>query len=306
MPQVAANGLTLDYGIFGDPAAPPLLLIMGLGMPGLLWPDAFVEHLVAAGLRVIRYDNRDSGLSTRLSGTRIPNLQLAIARALLRLPVHAPYTLDDMAEDAAGLMSALGIDSAHVVGASMGGMIAQVLAARTPHRVRSLTSIMSSTGNPRPRVAFGTRKAIHAVLNRPRSTDDAVALTEHWVHVFGAIGSPGYPSDPGVLREHLERVARRGYTPAGTARQLLAILASGDRRPLLASIRAPTLVIHGRDDPLVPLAAGVDTARNIRGAKLEVIDGMGHDFAPALQPRLAALIVQHVRAAESAPVQAAA
>jgi pimeloyl-ACP methyl ester carboxylesterase len=306
MPQVEANGLTLDYEEFGDTGAPALLLIMGLGMPGAAWPDAFVERIAADGLRVIRYDNRDCGHSSKLRASHMPNLQLAIGRALLRLPVRAPYTLDDMARDAVALMTALGIERAHVVGASMGGMIAQVLAARYPQRVLSLTSIMSSTGNPSPRVALGKRKALRAILNRPRSVDDVTELTEHFVRVFGVIGSPGFPSAPQVLREQLERVARRGYYPAGTARQLLAILASGDRRPLLAKITAPTLVIHGRDDPLVPLAAGLDTARHIRGARLQVVDGMGHDFAPALQPTLASMIVQHVKGTTVAPSTLAA
>jgi proline iminopeptidase len=294
MPQIDANGVTLDVEEFGDAGAPALLLIMGLGMPAAAWPDSFIEPLVRSGLRVIRFDNRDCGHSTKLRGAAMPNLQLAIMRALLRMPVRAPYTLDDMAQDAAGLLAALGITSAHVVGASMGGMIAQVLAARHPQRVRTLTSIMSSTGNPNPHVALGKPRALRAILNRPRSTDDVAKLTDHLMRVFSVIGSPGFPSEPNVLREHLERVARRGYYPAGAARQLLAILASGDRRKLLAQITAPTLVIHGREDPLVPLAAGLDTAQHIRGAQLKVIAGMGHDFPPALQPQIAAAIVEHV------------
>jgi pimeloyl-ACP methyl ester carboxylesterase len=297
--QVVANGVTLDVEDHGDPADPALLLVMGLGMPGVLWPDGLVAQLVAAGLRVIRYDNRDCGRSTKLPGTRLPNLPLAITRALLRLPVRAPYTLADMADDAAALLTALGIERAHVAGASMGGMIAQVLAARHPGRVLSLTSIMSSTGNPSPRVAFGKRRALRAVLDRPRGAVDAEALVAHHVRVFSVIGSPGYPSTPQLLRAQLEPVARRGYHPAGTARQLLAILASGDRRRELQRISAPTLVIHGRDDPLLPLAAGQDTARHIPGARLLVIAGMGHDFALALQPRIAAAIIEHIRAAGS-------
>jgi proline iminopeptidase len=301
MTQVIANGLSLDAEDFGDRDSPAVLLIMGLGMPAAAWPDGFVEHLLGAGLRVIRFDNRDSGHSTKLRATRLPNLQFAIARALMRLPVHAPYSLDDMADDAAGLLTALGIDRAHVVGASMGGMIAQVLAAKHPERVLTLTSIMSSTGNPSPSIAFGSPRALRAILHRPRSVEDVRQLTDHLVHVFGVIGSPGYPPDLSLQREHLERVARRGYYPVGTARQLLAILASGDRRAQLARIQAPTLVIHGRDDPLVPLAAGIDTARHIRGARLEVIPGMGHDFPNALHARLAALIAAHVEGALPEP-----
>jgi pimeloyl-ACP methyl ester carboxylesterase len=306
MPQVDANGVTLDVEERGDRGAPALLLIMGLGMPAAAWPDSFVEPLVRSGLRVIRFDNRDCGHSTKLRSATMPNLQLAIVRALLRLPVRAPYTLDDMALDAAALLTALGIERAHVVGASMGGMIAQVLAARHPERVLTLTSIMSSSGNPSPRVALGKRRALRAILDRPRSTDDVEQLTNHLVRVFGVIGSPGFPSEPQALRLHLGQVARRGYYPAGAARQLLAILASGDRRALLAQITAPTLVIHGSDDPLVPLAAGLDTARNIRAAKLKVIAGMGHDFPPALQPEIAAAILAHIADAASTPAAPAA
>ncbi len=294
MPQVQANGLTLDYEDLGLSEAPCVLLIMGLGMPAALWPDAFVDGLRAAGLRVIRFDNRDCGHSSKLRGGTPALLPAAIARALLRLPVRAPYTLDDMADDAAALLSAIGVARAHVVGASMGGMIAQVLAARHPDRALSLTSIMSSSGNPTPRVALGSRRALRAILHRPTRTGDVDALAAHLVQVFGVIGSPGYPSDPQVLHQQLRRVAQRGYHPAGTARQLLAILASGDRRKMLERIRVPTLVIHGAADPLVPLAAGIDTAKHIRGARLKVIPGMGHDFPAALQPGLAALISAHI------------
>jgi pimeloyl-ACP methyl ester carboxylesterase len=300
MPAATVKGLTLDYESFGDPAAPAVLLVMGLGMPALAWPDEFVDALVAARFRVVRFDNRDCGHSTKLRGAPLPSAPWAIARALLRLPVHAPYTLDDMAADAVGLLDALGIECAHVVGASLGGMIAQVAAARYPGRAASLVSIMSATGNPHPRVAFGQHRALRAILSRPLDPDDVNRVVDHLVHVFGVIGSPGFPTDQQLLRDRLERVARRGWYPAGTMRQLLAILASGDRRPLLARIAAPTLVIHGRDDPLVPLAAGEDTARTIRGARLEVVDGMGHDLAPGALPILADKVVRFCREVEAA------
>jgi pimeloyl-ACP methyl ester carboxylesterase len=299
MPAIEANGLTLDHEAFGDPAAPALLLIMGLGMPALGWPDELVERLASSGFCVIRYDNRDCGHSTKLRGATMPNLPWAMARALLRLPVHAPYTLDNITDDAVGLLDALGIARAHIVGASLGGMIAQVVAARFPQRVTSLTSIMSSSGNPHPRVAFGRHHALRAVLSRPVDASDANAVVDHLVRVFGVIGSPGFPTDQRLLRSRLEQVARRGWYPAGVVRQLLAILASGDRRTLLSRITAPTLVIHGRDDPLVPLAAGEDTARNIPGARLEVIEGMGHDLAPGALPILAETISRHCRQAEN-------
>jgi pimeloyl-ACP methyl ester carboxylesterase len=215
--------------------------------------------------------------------------------------VHAPYTLDDMANDAAGVLDALGIGRAHVVGASMGGMIAQVLAARHPERVATLTSIMSSSGNPSPRVALGSRRALRVLLRPPTRLDTAEGITAHLMHVFGVIGSPGFRSEQAVMRTQLEKVARRGYDRAGSERQLLAVLASGDRRALLARITAPTLVIHGADDPLVPVAAGVDTARHVPGAQLKVVPGMGHDFAPALQPAIADWIAAHIRRAQGGP-----
>lgn len=303
--QIPANGLVFDVEEFGAAGAPPVLLIMGLGMPAAAWPDEFCERLAGHGLRVIRFDNRDSGRSSRIATIRRIRIRLEFVRALLRLPVSAPYTLDDMAADAAGLLTALGIERAHVVGASMGGMIAQVLAARYPQRVASLTSIMASTGNPSPRMALGDRRALRAIMNRPRDIDDHETLTEHLMMVFGVIGSPGYRTDPAVMRAHLQRVALRGYDPRGSERQLLAILASGDRRASLAHITAPTLVIHGADDPLVPVAAGVDTAKHIRGAQLKVIPGMGHDFAPALQPLIVDAIAAHIRAAQAAAAQPA-
>ncbi len=316
MPIVESNGITIDCESRGDPSAPCLLLVMGLGMPAALWPDEFVNGLVEQGLRVVLFDNRDSGGSTRLAGTRIPNVLLSIIRALLRIPVRAPYTLDDMATDAKGLLDALGIERCHVVGASMGGMIAQVLAARQPQRVLSLTSIMSSTGNPKRRIAFGKRHALRALLKPPPPSDDIPAMVEHLVEVFGVIGSPGFESDPAIQRRIFERAARRGLYREGTERQMVAILGSGDRRALIRQITAPTLVIHGADDPLVPLAAGEDTAANIPGSTLEIIDGMGHDFPPVLMPRIARRIAEHcwnaqggrptVSVAETAPLAATA
>jgi proline iminopeptidase len=299
MPSAKANGIELDYGVLGDPLAPPVLLIMGLGMPAALWPDALLQGLVAQGFRVIYFDNRDCGGSTRLAGVRGGSVALAIARALLRRKVHAPYNLDDMAADTVGLLDALGIERAHVVGASMGGMIAQVLAARYPERVISLTSIMSSSGNPRRKIAFGTRRALRALLTPPPPADDFKAIAEHLLTVFGAIGSSGIPQDQAALRAHFERVAERGLYREGTERQLLAILASGDRRAMLGQVKAPTLVIHGAADPLVPLAAGLDTAAHIKGARMEVIMGMGHDFPEVLMPRLTKRLSEHCHAAVS-------
>jgi proline iminopeptidase len=298
--DVFANGLSFDVEEFGDPAGPPVLLIMGLAMPAAAWPDEFIARLVEHGLRVIRFDNRDVGGSGRAHGPLRHRAQVALLRALMRLPVSAPYSLDDMANDAAGVLDALEIERAHVVGASMGGMIAQVLAARHPERVATLTSIMSSSGNPSPRVALGSSRALRLLFRPPRRLDSIEGITDHLMHVFGVIGSPGYRSERRLMRSHLEKVAQRGYDRAGAERQLLAVLASGDRRALLKRITAPTLVIHGADDPLVPVAAGIDTARNIPRAQLKIVPGMGHDFAPSLQPTLADWIAAHIR---RAPVQ---
>ena len=273
MASVAANGITIEYESLGDPAAPPILLIMGLGMQLVAWPDAFCQGLVERGFRVIRFDNRDCGLSSKIRVRRQPNLVAALAAAWLRLPVRAPYTLDDMAADTVALLDALAIPRAHVVGLSMGGMIAQVVAARYPDRVQSLTSIMSSSG--RRKVSNPQPEAKRALLSKPADPGDPDVVIEHLVGVFGVIGSPGFPTDRAALREQVARNVRRGYYPAGVTRQLVAVIASGDRRRLLRKIGAPTLVIHGAADPLVPVEAGRDTARHIVGAKLEVIDGMG-------------------------------
>jgi pimeloyl-ACP methyl ester carboxylesterase len=298
VPTLPANGLTLDFEVRGDEAAPPLLLVMGLGMPSALWPDEFVQALVDQGLRVITFDNRDCGGSTRLEGVPVPNVLRAIGRALLRRPVAAPYQLEDMAADTVGLLDALGLERVHVVGASMGGMIGQMVAARHPGRVLSLTSIMSNSGNPARKYAFGRWKALRAIVHPPPPPDDHPAVVEHLIRVFGVIGSPGFRDDLPLMRPLFERVARRGLYRNGTARQLLAILATGDRRAELQKITAPTLVLHGGDDPLVPLAAGRDTAANIPGARLEVIDGMGHDFPPTLMTKLALRIAEHCRGAQ--------
>ena len=297
MPTVEANGLELAYETWGEPAAPPLVLVMGLGMPLVAWPDTLVEGLLANGFHLVCFDNRECGHSEKLARGPRPNLPLAIGRALLRLKVRAPYTLADMAKDVTGLLDALGIARAHMVGVSMGGMIAQVMAAQFPDRVTSLTSIMASSGNPA--VSLGKPGALRALLRRP-DPHDIDAVVAHLVRLFGVIGSPGFVTNPGLLRGICERVARRGYYPAGTARQLLAILASGDRRRELAGLRVPTLVIHGTRDPLMPITAGRDTARHIPGARLLEIEGMGHDLPPQLMPRIVDAIATHCRDAEAA------
>ncbi len=281
----------IEYDTLGKPDDPAIVLIMGLGMQLTSWPEAFCQSLVKAGFRVVRFDNRDCGLSTQATGVRHTPLPLAFMASFFGLPVHSAYTLGDMAQDTVGVMDALHINQAHVVGVSMGGMIAQVMAANFPHRVLSLTSVMSSSGNRR--VSQPSTKAGRVLLKRPTNPNDQSAVIDHLVHLFGVIGSPTYPENSVDLRRRITQGVQRAYSPAGTTRQLMAILASGDRRKLLRTIKIPTLVIHGDADPLVPLSAGRDTAQHIAGANFRIIPGMGHDLPAALLPQLAAWIVAH-------------
>jgi pimeloyl-ACP methyl ester carboxylesterase len=293
MPAIQANGLTLEYESLGDPGAPVVLLVMGLGMQLVAWPDAFCDGLVRKGFRVVRFDNRDCGLSQKLDQLGTPRMPGAILRALLGLPVRSPYDLKAMAADTVGLLDALGIAQAHVVGASMGGMIGQLVAALYPDRVLSLTSIMSTTGArhlPQPSVRIRRE-----LLRRPQQPLTPDTLIAHYERLFGVIGSPGYPTPPEEFRARIRRAVERGYHPAGFLRQLGAILASGDRSPLLGSITCPTLVIHGKADPLVPFQGGVDTAYKIRDARLVLLDGFGHDFPPQLFERFVDMVGSHAR-----------
>ncbi len=292
MPTIQTNGVTLTYQTEGNPKDVPILLIMGLGMQLTSWPESFVNGLVANGFYVIRFDNRDSGLSTSMTQFGMPNLPLVFIKSLLRIPVKPGYALTDMAQDAIGVLDALGVAKAHVVGASMGGMISQVLAATYPERVLSLTSIMSSSG--RRGLPGPTAAARKVMMQRPSNPRDRDQVIEHYVRLFQVIGSPGYPTPEVELRERIAAgMGRGGQNFAGTARQMTAIVASGNRIPLLKKIKAPTLVIHGSQDPLVPLACGQDTAKNIQGAALRVIDGMGHDLPAPLHPLLVRLIDAH-------------
>ena len=297
MPQARANGINLEYETFGDRGAPPLVLIMGLGAQLVLWPDELCAALADAGHYVVRFDNRDVGLSTKLETPRRVRLVRAALASRLGFKVRAPYTLDDMAHDTVGLLDALQLERAHVVGASMGGMIAQILAARFPQRVDSLTLIMSTSGNPR---LPGPRLELQLRLVRPLPAHDREALIRHSMQTWRLIGSPQYPPDEQTLRAKVERSYDRSSYRKGLARQTLAIIASGSRVPLLRRIAAPTLVIHGEDDPLVPVAAGHDLAQHIPGARLSIIPGMGHDLPAALLPTFTRLIVQHAHEADTA------
>jgi proline iminopeptidase len=291
MPSLNANGIRIAFDTAGDPKAAPLLLISGLGLQLTAWPDEFVEGLADLGFYVIRFDNRDCGLSTKFEHAGTPSLPLAWLKSKLRLPVRAPYSLQDMADDALGVLSALGIARAHVVGVSMGGMIAQLMAAKFRSRVLSLTSIMSSSG--RRGLPGPTRAVRRAMLARPRLAADLDGATDHALQLLQAIASPAYPTPEKHLRRRVARALRRNCCPAGTLRQMLAVAACGDRTDELRTITAPTLVIHGAADPMLPLACGVDTAQAILDARLEVIEGMGHDLPSQLMERLLALIDEH-------------
>lgn len=299
MPQAQANGLTIEYDITGPDDAEPVLLIMGLGAQMTRWPQGFLDELASRGLRVIRFDNRDVGLTTRIDSAGPADMP-AIITALMegRAPPVA-YTLSDMAADAVGLLDALDIGRAHIVGASLGGMVAQLVAADHADRVLSLTSIMSTTGNralPPP-----TPEAI-AVLN-DRGPDPLVDLEGYLDHaVKGAlvVGSPGFPASPEEIRQRSLADFRRNYYPVGFGRQYAAAMACPDRRPKLATITAPTVVIHGAADPLVPLAGGKDTAENIPGAELVVIEGMGHDVPAPLYAAIADGVLRAVERSKAA------
>jgi pimeloyl-ACP methyl ester carboxylesterase len=294
MPRARANGIELEYDTFGRASDAPLLLVMGLGAQMVLWDDEFCALLAERGHYVVRFDNRDVGLSTKFDHAGVPDLAKVMAPGADRSGV--PYTLDDMADDAAGLLAALRIDAAHVVGASMGGMIAQTVAYRHAAKTRSLVSIMSSTGNPALPPA---KPEAMAVLLKARPTDRAGNI-EASVVASKVIGSPAYPADEARLRERAGMMFDRAFTPLGTVRQMAAIFAHGNRAPRLAAVTAPTLVIHGIADPLVPVEGGRDTAKSIPGAQLLEIEGMGHDLPPALWLRIADAIGAHTKKAEAA------
>ena len=293
MATAQANGITIAYEASGDPHDPAVLLIMGLGMQLVAWPQDLVDGLVEQGYYVIRYDNRDIGLSSKFEHFKRPNLLLAYLKSLVGWKQAPAYTLSDMADDALGLLDALGIGGAHVVGVSMGGMIAQIFAARFGHRALSLSSIMSSSG--RRGLPGPTPAARNALMRAPASPHNRREVVDRMVQVYRIIGSPSFPTPEPRLRDNIERALDRSVYPAGMARQMVAIVASGDRTPLLRKIRCRTLVIHGAADPLVPLACGADTAAAIPHARLHVIEGMGHDLPPQLIERLLALLELHLR-----------
>lgn len=290
MPRARANGIEIEYETFGRPSDPTLLLVMGFGAQMIIWREAFCESLASRGLQVVRFDNRDVGLSTKFDHAPVPDLASVTAAVAEGKVVPAPYLLSDMAADAIGLLDALGVDAAHVAGASMGGMIAQTIAIEHARRVRTLISIMSTTGAPDlPRA----KPEVMAALLSPVSTERAAAV-ERGLVTSRVLGSPAYPLDEGEERALLERAFDRGVHPAGVARQLLALIAAESRREELASVRVPTLVIHGTADPIITIEGGRDTAASIPGAEFLEIEGMGHNLPPVLWPAIVDAIARHV------------
>ena len=296
--KIRANNIDIvvDDSAKTDPAAvgkPVVLLIMGLGMQLIAWPPHMVQGLVDAGYRVVRFDNRDVGLSSHFNQLGKPNILWASIKYKIGLTPAAPYSLKDMAHDALGVLDALGIDKAHVVGVSMGGMIAQRVAIAAPQRVLSLTSIMSTSGArglPQP-----SNKVMKALLSRPAGKSKEAVL-EHSVRLFQTIGSPAYPTPATELRERMAASVERSFNPVGTLRQMMAIVSDVTRAAQLARITSPTLVIHGKADPLVPYACGEDTARRIPGARMLGIAGMGHDLPPEPVAQILAALTAHMKA----------
>lgn len=296
--HVQTNGLRIAVDDQGPRTGPVVLLIMGLGMQLIAWPQPLVQELLDRGFRVVRFDNRDIGLSQGFDDAGVPSMALAALRYALHLPVHSPYRLADMAQDAVAVLDALGIAQAHVCGASMGGMIAQHLAAQAPQRVASLTLMMTTSGaRALPRPSWAVQRTL---LSRPRGPGTNAAVD--WiVHMLRTIGSPGYPPDLQALRARALESVQRAWHPAGSARQLLAIVADGDRTPLLQRITAPTRIVHGMADPLVPLACGQHLAQHIARAETDFIPGMGHDLPDALLERFAQGIAHNAGRGPSAP-----
>jgi pimeloyl-ACP methyl ester carboxylesterase len=287
MPSASANGITIEYQTTGDPAHPPLLLIMGLGGQLIAWDDEFVTALADRGFYVVRYDNRDVGRSTWFDEAGVPDLMAALAGG-----VQPAYLVSDMADDAAGLLDALDIESAHVFGMSMGGMIAQALAIQHPARVRTLTSVMSTTGDRS--VGAPHPQGVQALLVPPAA--DRQSAIDSSVKTWQTIGSPGFPVHEDRIRAKAGLAYDRALHPAGTARQLVGILGSPDRTPDLAKVEIPTLVIHGESDPLVDPSGGRATAEAVPGATLWMIPGMGHDLPPELFEQIADRVAAHAAA----------
>jgi pimeloyl-ACP methyl ester carboxylesterase len=280
-----AGDVELAYDTFGNPSSPPMLLIMGLGAQMIRWDDAFCQAIAAQGRWVIRFDNRDVGLSTKCDEAGVPD----VISLIQGQKVDVPYTLKEMAHDAVGLLDSLGIQAVDVVGVSMGGMIAQTMAIHYPERVRTLTSIMSSTGNPD--LPQSTPEAMEVLIAPPVSNRNDYVTSQ--LKAAKVLHGPTYPLNEEYVRNYAERSYDRCYDPTGFARQLGAILGSGSRNEALRNVKIPTLVIHGDADPLVPVAGGKDTAKSIPNAKLVIIEGMGHSFPTEMVPKILQELLQH-------------
>ena len=292
MPKLKANGLAIEYDTFGNAGDERMLLIMGLGTQMTGWPSELCQALARAGFYVIRFDNRDVGLSSKMHGQKPPGLLRYLFHYVFKKPLKTPYSLDDMVDDATGVLDALGIDSAHIVGCSMGGMIGQLMAVRFPDRVRSLVSLMSSSGDPElPKPSRHVRKTLRS---RPPSLDP-LAVIGHHVKIVKLLAGDTYTQTDAEWAEMITASVKRSVYPEGYFRQVAAIVADGSRVERLRKISAPTLVIHGSADPLVPVECGIDTARHIEGARLEIIEGMGHVVMPQLTDILAPMIAGHAR-----------
>ncbi len=293
MAKVRANGIDIEYETTGNRKDPALLLVMGLGAQLTLWPDALCEGLAQRGFYVIRHDNRDVGLSTDFGAAGVPNLMEAFGKLMTGRAVEAPYYLKDMAADAAGLLAALDIDRAHMVGSSMGGMIVQLLAAHYPGLTRSMVSVMSTSG--RRGLPMGKPEAVAMLSSQPegRAREQLVA---HAMKLRNVIGSPGFRSPDDEVRRLVERNIDRRYYPEGAARQYLAILASGDRVEALKSVKVPTLVLHGEDDPLIPVECARDVAELVPGAQIQTYPGWGHDVPAQMVPPLVERIATFCKA----------
>jgi pimeloyl-ACP methyl ester carboxylesterase len=289
--NIGPSQIDIAYECFGDEAAPPVLLIMGLGGQMIGWSEGFCAELVKHGLRVIRFDNRDVGLSTHLSNAPVPDFRAALSGDTS----SASYNLSDMAADTIGLLDALKLDSAHIVGASMGGFIAQTIAIEYPGRVRSLTSIMSTTGSP---LVGQPDPEVLRLLFSGSSSGTREEVIEKAVTASRLVGSPGFPSDEDEVRERAALAYDRSYDQLGTTRQSIAVLASGDRTERLRKLRVPTLVIHGLNDRMIDISGGYATTDAIPGADLEVIEGMGHNIPRALWPGIASLLSNLVQRVE--------
>lgn len=297
MPQVYANNLAIEVERHGDPSAPPVLLIMGLAAQLIFWPPAMIQALVDAGYQVITFDNRDIGLSEKLEHFSAPSPALTILSSVVGLGwVVAPYTLREMAADTVGILDALELDDAHLLGVSMGGMIGQVVSARYGKRIRSFTSIMSSTNNRAlPRANADIVRKIVEARTTARSKDDMV---DRSVEILRMIGTRDSGRDPEALRQLVAQGVERCSYPAGVRRQIAAIIASGDLRRYAKNIRVPSLVIHGDEDRLTNYRGSVDMAETIPGARLEILEGMGHDLPPRFMDRINELVVEHVQGAD--------